>query len=95
MLFNMFAKTSHDGREKVKNGALLLDVRTPEEFREGHVAGAKNIPVQELARRLNELGPKSQHIVLYCRSGGRSAAAAQLLKGQGYQVTDIGAMSNW
>jgi phage shock protein E len=94
MMFNMF-KASHDGRDKVKNGALLLDVRTPEEFREGHVDGAKNIPVQDLARRLGELGPKSQHIVLYCRSGGRSAAAAQLLKSQGYQVTDIGAMSNW
>ncbi len=94
MLFDMF-KARHDGREKVQNGALLLDVRTPEEFREGHVQGAKNIPVQELARRLHELGPKTQHVVVYCRSGGRSAAAAQLLKGQGYSVTDIGAMSNW
>jgi rhodanese-related sulfurtransferase len=95
MLFDMFAKARHDGREKVKNGALLLDVRTPEEFREGHIAGAKNIPVQQLAQRLDELGPKSRPIVVYCRSGARSSAAAQFLKNQGYQVTDIGAMSNW
>ena len=94
MLFDLF-KTSHDGREKVKSGALLLDVRTPEEFRAGHVDGARNIPVQELARRLGELGPKTQHVVVYCKSGGRSGAAAQMLRSQGYAVTDVGAMSNW
>lgn len=94
MLFNMF-KSSHDGREKVAAGALLLDVRTPEEFREGHVNGALNIPVQVLAQRIAEVGPKDRHVVVYCRSGGRSAAATQLLKASGYHVTDIGAMSNW
>jgi phage shock protein E len=94
MLFEMFRK-SHDGREKVAAGALLLDVRTPMEFADGHVQGAKNIPVQELAARIHEVGPKSRHVVLYCRSGARSAAAAQLLTRAGYTVTDIGPMSAW
>jgi phage shock protein E len=94
MLFPMFRK-SHDGRERVAKGALLLDVRTPAEFAEGHIPGAKNIPVQELAARINEVGPRDRHVVIYCRSGARSAAAAQLLTRAGYHVTDVGAMSNY
>lgn len=82
-----------EAKARVEAGATLLDVRTREEFAGGHVKGAKNIPVQELAARLKEV-PKG-HVVVYCRSGGRSASAAALLKGQGYEVTDIGPMPNW
>lgn len=79
----------------VKQGALLLDVRTPQEFASGHVTGAQNIPVQELASRIGELPQKSRAIVVYCRSGARSASAATLLRRSGYDVHDLGAMSNW
>ena len=77
--------------------AIIVDVRTPEEFAQAHVQGARNIPVQELARRFNELGSdKHVPVVLYCRSGARSAVAAKLLRDHGFtQVTDIGAMGNW
>jgi len=74
---------------------MLLDVRTPEEFAGQRIPGAVNIPVQELATRLKEVGPKGRPVVVYCRSGGRSAGAAQLLKRAGFEVTDIGAMGNW
>lgn len=84
-----------DHRALVANGALLLDVRTPEEFREHHVEGAVNIPVQELASRMREVGSHERPVVVYCRSGGRSASAAALLKRAGYQVHDIGGMGNW
>lgn len=80
----------------VKEGAVLLDVRTPEEFAAGHVEGAVNIPVQELEHRLEKLPKKDQPIVIYCRSGRRSASAQQLLERAGYTKTyDLGAMSNW
>ena len=82
-------------RQLVAQGALLLDVRTHAEFHEGHVPHALNVPVQELAARLNEVGPPSRPVVVYCRSGGRSAQAAQLLSRAGYQVRDIGPMSAW
>lgn len=82
-------------RQLVANGALLLDVRTPAEFREGHVPHALNVPVQELPVRLGEVGPKTRPVVVYCRSGGRSAAASQILRGAGYQVKDIGPMTAW
>jgi rhodanese-related sulfurtransferase len=74
----------------------VLDVRTSEEFAAAHVPNAKNIPVQELLARHAELGAKTTPVVIYCRSGARSATAANLLKGLGYsRVTDIGLMSNW
>ena len=81
--------TAHD--------ALILDVRTPEEFAQAHVPGARNIPVQELAQRYAEVGSDKQApIIVYCRSGARSALAARLLREHGFtHVTDIGAMSNW
>lgn len=90
-----FGGSKHNGRELVANGALLLDVRTSEEFRAHHLDGAVNIPVQELGARLHELGAKDRPIVVYCRSGARSASAAQLMKGAGYEVLDIGGIGNW
>lgn len=65
---------------------FLLDVRTPEEFAQGHIAGAVNIPVQVLDQYLSEI-PTDQPIVLYCRSGNRSNQAMRILQGAGY--TDI------
>jgi phage shock protein E len=90
-----FTSSKHEGRELVAKGALLLDVRTPEEFRERHLEGALNIPVQELDLRVAELGAKERPVVVYCRSGARSAAAAKVMTSAGYRVLDIGAMSNW
>ena len=61
----------------------LIDVRTAEEYATGHIPGAVNIPLQELGQRLNEVAA-DQPLVLYCRSGNRSASAATLLIGRGY-----------
>ena len=82
-------------RTLVEQGALLLDVRTPAEFSEGHLPRAANIPVQVLPNRLSEVGDRSRPVVVYCRSGGRSAQAAAMLSAAGYQVKDIGPMSAW
>jgi len=90
-----FEKPKHNARELVAQGALLLDVRTPAEFAEHHVAGSVNIPVQELSGRLQDVGPKTRPVVVYCRSGARSASAAQQLKRAGYEVCDIGGIANY
>jgi phage shock protein E len=88
--------TGSDARRLVGSGARLVDVRTREEFAAGHLPGAVNIPVQELDRRMAELEPKGEPLVLYCRSGSRSGRAARMLKGAGYSaVHDLGAMSRW
>jgi phage shock protein E len=80
----------------INNGALLVDVRSPAEFAAGHIPGARNIPVDELERRVSELGDPSTAIIVYCRSGARSGSARSVLKGRGYsRVHNLGAMSNW
>jgi len=86
-----------EARHLVEQGALLLDVRTPQEFAAGHLDGAVNIPVQQLEARLSELAAKKDRpIVVYCRSGARSASAAKLLAAAGHsRVFDLGAMSSW
>jgi phage shock protein E len=86
----------HRAHEIVSQGGVLLDVRTREEHADGHLPKSLNIPVQELGARLPELADKNRAIVVYCRSGGRSAAATALLVSAGFtQVYDLGAMSNW
>jgi phage shock protein E len=86
----------HRAHEIVRQGGLLLDVRTREEHADAHLPKSINIPVQELESRLPELADKNRATVVYCRSGGRSAAAMALLVSAGFtQVYDLGAMSNW
>jgi rhodanese-related sulfurtransferase len=73
----------------------LLDVRQPEEYAQGHIAGAKLIPLGELAQRLNEL-PKGGEIACLCASGQRSAAAARKLMAAGYTAGSLqGGMAAW
>ena len=62
---------------------FLLDVRTPQEYAEGHIAGAVNVPYDQLATRLAEV-PKDKDVVLYCRSGRRAGIAADVLAANGY-----------
>lgn len=62
---------------------FLLDVRTPEEYKAGHLAGGYLIPIAELERRVSEI-PRDKPIVVYCRSGGRSQRALEYLKSIGY-----------
>ena len=83
--------------EKLKNGArpLVLDVRQPDEYRGGHIAGAKLIPLNELGRRMKEL-PQSREIVCVCASGNRSNSATRMLAGAGYNAFNMkGGMSAW
>lgn len=85
-----------DARKLVADGALLLDVRTEGEYSGGGIEGSVNIPIQELAGRMDELGAKDQPIVVYCQSGGRSAMAKRMLEGNGFTaVHDLGSIRAW
>ncbi len=78
--------------EMIKAGGQVVDVRSPEEFRDGFYPGAVNIPVSELGRRMGEL-KKDQGVVLYCASGARSGMAARILKQAGFaQVVNAGGL---
>src|SRR6187431_3814271 len=76
--------TGAEAHQLVQAGARLVDVRTPSEFAAGHIAGALNIPLQQLDSRLTELQPKDTAVVLYCRSGSRSGSAARMLRNAGF-----------
>jgi phage shock protein E len=85
-----------DAKKLVADGALLLDVRTVEEFNERHVEGAKNIPVGELEKRLAEVGDKNRTVVVYCRSGRRSETAKGVLLKAGWKrVENVGSIDAW
>jgi rhodanese-related sulfurtransferase len=78
-----------------KSKPFLLDVRQPEEFRSGHIAGAKMIPLGDLRARINEL-PKDKEILVVCRSGNRSMSAARQLTSAGFNVVNLrGGMIAW
>ena len=82
-------------RALVEAGAQLVDVRSPAELRSGHISGAINLPVDRLGTMLSDLDPTGT-VVVYCRSGGRSASAARLLLQHGFaDVKDLGPMSAW
>jgi phage shock protein E len=71
---------------KKDNSIVVVDVRSPEEFAQGHVPGALNIPVDQLTNRIGELmTAKDKEVVLYCRSGRRAGQAAETLKANGFE----------
>lgn len=81
----------NDAAEKLKNGAVLIDVRTPGEFSSGAHSGAVNISVDELSKISGAVKDKNKPILLYCHSGARAAAACAKLRGMGYSdVSNVG-----
>ena len=76
------------------HGAILLDVRTPQEYRDGHIPDSKNVPLQELGRVGGVAAEKDTPIFVYCRSGARSAQAVKALARMGYiNVKNIGGIA--
>lgn len=89
----MFARTNTSIEDLINQGAAVIDVRTEEEFEDEHYPNARCIPVDQIAERANEIGPKDKPVVLYCASGARSAYAARILKMMGFtQVYNAGGL---
>ena len=77
-----------ESKRRVDAGALLLDVRNPNEWQAGHAEGAAWIPMGELAERQEEL-PTDREIVVICKTGSRSAQVAQALVAAGYGAVNV------
>ena len=73
-----------DWAKLVKEGAVIVDVRSPGEFKSGHVPGSLNLPVESLSNNLGKLPDKNRPVITCCASGMRSAAAKNLLQSKGY-----------
>ena len=81
---------------KETDGAVLLDVRTREEYSQGRIPGSKNIPLQEISFAEKELPGKDIPLFVYCYSGARSGQAVAKLKKMGYShVKNIGGISGY
>ena len=76
---------------------VIVDVRTPDEYKEGHIPNARNIPNETIDERVgNKLKDKNQLILIYCRSGSRSRQAAYKMQKLGYtNLVDFGGIINW
>jgi rhodanese-related sulfurtransferase len=88
-LEKLFANKT-DFKKLTSEGAIILDVRTPGEFKEGHIKGAVNVPVDQLRNSLMELKNKNKTVITCCRSGARSAIAVDLLTNAGITAINGG-----
>jgi rhodanese-related sulfurtransferase len=83
-------------RELQQSGAVLVDVRETGEFRAGHAAGARSLPLSNLSSRYERELAKEREILVICQSGARSAQACNYLSGMGYKVTNVsGGTAAW
>lgn len=79
-----------DFSELLKNGAVIVDVRTPGEFNSGHIKGSINIPLDQIANKTDELKKKNKPVITCCRSGNRSGMALSPLKSAGIECYNGG-----
>ncbi len=99
-LFNFFRNTADINTSvaeyETNDGAVLLDVRTAEEYRDGHIDGSVNVPLDRISFIENTVKDKSTPLYVHCLSGGRSGQAVSHLKQMGYtNVKNIGGISSY
>ena len=96
-IFDFFKQPDiNQGVQEYKNAAdaVLLDVRSPQEYREGHIPGSQNVPLQQLDKVEEVTENKDTVLYVYCRSGARSRQAVSLLQAMGYtNVRNIGGIA--
>ena len=96
-IFDFFKQPDiNQGVQEFKNatGAVLLDVRSPQEYREGHVPGSQNVPLQQLDKVEEVTENKDTVLYVYCHSGARSKQAVSLLQAMGYtNVHNLGGIA--
>jgi rhodanese-related sulfurtransferase len=82
-IFKLLFGPKIDFKKHVNEGAIILDVRTPSEFAQGHIKGSVNIPLQNLKQNLGKIS-ENKVIITCCASGMRSGSAKTLLRSNGY-----------
>jgi phage shock protein E len=80
--------------ELLAQGAIVIDVRTPGEFKSGHPKGAINIPVNQIGNKIQKIKSKNKPVITCCASGARSGAAASKLKAAGVEAVNGGPWQN-
>ncbi len=81
-------------KELYTNGAVIIDVRTPEEFRSGHIKDSINIPLPSITQKIPSIKQKKKPVIAVCQSGGRSSMAVTALKNAGIEAYNGGGWSS-
>lgn len=90
LIKKLFGGTSVDFKQLMNEGALIIDVRTPGEFKSGHIKGAINIPLDQLSLKVSDLKKKNKKLITCCRSGSRSGMAKGMLRSAGLDCVNGG-----
>ena len=98
-LFDLLKRPDiNDGVKKYRNtpGAVLLDVRSPQEYQAGHIPGSKNVPLRSMEDVEEAVSGLDTPLFVYCYSGGRSGQAVRMLGAMGYtNAKNIGGIAAW
>jgi phage shock protein E len=86
----LFGTSSADLGHLLTAGAVVLDVRTKNEFDAGHIRGAKHIPLDKIQTQMNEIRRLNKPVITVCRSGSRSAVAKKILSNAGIEAYNGG-----
>lgn len=94
LLGTLLGKSNANAKALIEEGAVIIDVRTPGEYQGGHVAGSKNIPLQEIQNKEKEIMKLNKPVVFCCASGGRSGQATNFFKSKGLKCENGGAWTS-
>ena len=89
-----FGGKSENIKEFMDKGAVIIDVRTPGEFQGGHIKGSKNIPLNTISSKINDIRKLNKPIIACCASGMRSSQATSILKSNGIDAMNGGGWSS-
>lgn len=94
LLKKLFQKNNPPLEQIIQNGAVIVDVRTAQEYKQGHIQSSKNIPLNEIKLKLEQIRKWNKPVITVCRSGNRSSMAKGILKAAGIEVYNGGAWTN-
>lgn len=89
-LFSVLFGKGEKIKSKLAEGAIIIDVRTLQEFNNGHIQSSENIPLQQLNSKIKQLKSSNKPIIFCCASGGRSAQATSIAKSNGIDCINGG-----
>ncbi|MBL7723986.1 MAG: rhodanese-like domain-containing protein [Chitinophagaceae bacterium] len=89
-LKKIFGGTSVNYKELMSNGAIIVDVRSPGEYKAGHISGSKNFPLDSIRSKVADLKKLNKPVITVCRSGARSGMAKSILQSAGIEVYNGG-----
>ena len=94
ILKKIFGIKTTDYNQLIKDGAIVIDVRTPREFNSGHINGSTNVPLDKIRSKINKIGNLKTSIIFCCASGMRSGQATSIAKSKGIVAYNGGGWSS-